>query len=142
MPRIYLSIEDDLFDLISKDAEELNTTVNVRIVNILEGMYKQNPFDYQKAIDKIINEIQQMNNGEEFTLTQLKSFSEISIARSENAKIKPNIARAKLGKQINGLVRAGHLPGVKRQNTITKNGETRLKFINRAAVYVIDRNEI
>lgn len=44
--RINLSIDDDLFNSLKKDAAEKGCTVNVYLITILEKLYKQNPFDY------------------------------------------------------------------------------------------------
>ena len=47
--RINLSIDDDLFNSLQKDATANGCTVNVYLITILEKLYKQNPFDYQSA---------------------------------------------------------------------------------------------
>ena len=41
MPRINLSIDQELFDLLQEDAEKQNCTVNVHIISILDGLYKE-----------------------------------------------------------------------------------------------------
>lgn len=137
MPRINLSIDQELFDLLQEAADEQNCTVNVHIISVLEGLYKQNPFDYQAALNKLINETTFKSNGEEFTLVGLPSFSEISTAKAEDAKIKPSIVRARLGKLFNAAVNNEKVPFVKRAKN--QNGE--LKFLNRAAVYIKNKED-
>jgi hypothetical protein len=132
MPRINLSIDQELFDLLKDAADEQNCTVNVHIISILERLYKQNPFDYQAALSNLIEETKFKSNGEEFTLVDLPSFSEISTAKAEDAKIKPSIVRARLGKLFNAAVSNGNVPFIKRAKK--ENGE--LKFSSRAAVYI------
>lgn len=140
MPRVNLSIDEDLFKCLEKDATAHNSTVNVHIISILEGLYKQNPFDYQAALNKLIDETQLKSNGEEFTLVELPSFSEICVAKAEEANVKPSIVRARLGKMFNSGVRKGNIKGVKRQ-TVVKNNKEELKFSSRAAVYVIEKSD-
>lgn len=165
MARVNLSIEDELFQRIEKDATEHNCTVNVHIISILEGLYKQypfnsqslglinqlyeqNPFNYQDALQELINDIEMLKDGTEFTLVDLPSFSKICMAKAKDANIKPAIVRARLGKMFNSAVaKAGRtddknviIKGVKRQKVV-KNGVEELKFVCRTAVYVVDRTE-
>jgi exonuclease III len=141
MPRINLSIDEKLYSILEKDAKSLNCTVNVHVISILEKIYKQNPFDYQSALNKLIEEALEKKNGDEFTLVDLPSFTEICVAKAEDAKVKPSIVRARLGKMFNSAVSTGKISGVKRQ-TVTKNGSTELKFIARAAVYVKEKKKM
>lgn len=142
MPRINLSIDDDLFNLLQEVADKRNCTVNVHIISILEGLYKQNPFDYQAALNKLIEETKEIPIGEEFTLVQLPSFANICVAKAEDAKVKPSIVRARLGKMFNAAVSSNKIDidgvKVKRQ---TKYETDELKFIARAAVYVRVKNK-
>ncbi|NIK80479.1 hypothetical protein FHS15_005669 [Paenibacillus castaneae] len=137
MARINLSISDDLFELLSNDAEQHNCTVNVYLISLLEGLYLQNPFDYEAALSKLIEEANIRPLGEEFILFDLPSFSEICIAKAENANVKPSIVRARLGKMFNSLVRIKKVGNVRRVHS--KDGS--LKFISRAAVYIREAKE-
>lgn len=132
MPRINLSIDQEVYDLLEEAAKKEKCTINVHIISILEKLYKQNPFDYQGALKTLIDEAKLMDIGKEFTLVNLPSFSEISVAKAEEAKIKPSMVRARLGKLFNAAVRSGSISFVERAKK--ENGE--LKFYNRAAVYV------
>ena len=138
MARINLSIDSDLFELLNDDAKRHNCTVNVHIISLLEKIYKQNPFDYETALSKLCKEALSKPIGEEFVLFDLPSFSEICVAKAENANLKPSIARARLGKMISSLVREGKLSNdVDGYRVIRKYEEDGTpKFISRAAVYV------
>lgn len=132
MARINLSIDDDLFELLQKDADKHSCTVNVYLITILEKLYKQSPFDYQEALITLENEAKQQPIGVDFTLVDLPSFTEISVVKAEDANLKPSIVRARLGKMFNARVRDGRVGDVKRSTDDNGN----LKFISRAAVYV------
>lgn len=139
MPRVNLSIGNKLFDSLECAAKQNNTTVNLLIINILEGIYYEHPaFDYSLALSRLIEETKSIPNGKEFTLVDLPSFSKLCVAKAEKAYLQPATVRARLGKAFNAAVRKGNVPYVKRA-TKEKNGETVLKFFSRAAVYVIDK---
>lgn len=129
--RVNLSIDGALFELLKKDAKDCNCTVNGYINIILEGLYKQNPFDYPAALETLEREAKVQSPGKDFTLAELPSFAEICVARAEDAKLKPSVVRARLGKMFNARVRAGAVGDVIRSRR--EDGE--LKFISRAAVY-------
>lgn len=132
MPRVNLSIDDDLYDLLKKAADIENCTINVHIISVLEKLYKENPFDYKSALQILIEEAKSKRIGEEFTLFELPSFSEISVVKAEKANIKSSMVRARLGKLFNAAVVKRSIPFIERAKK--ENGE--LKFYSRAAVYV------
>lgn len=132
MARINLSIDDDLFRALQNDANIHNCTVNVYLITILEKLYKQIPFDYAKALTTLEQEAQSQPANQEFTLVDLPSFTEISVAQAENANLKQSIVRARLGKMFNARVKEGKVGTVKR----SRNLKGELKFVSRTAVYV------
>ena len=132
MARINLSIDDNLYLQLQEDAERHNCTVNVYLISLLEKLYKQSPFDYQAALGTLEREALAQLPGREFTLVDLPSFGEISVARAEDANLKPSIVRARLGKMFNTRVRDGKVGDVRRSTD--KSGQ--LQFIARTAVYV------
>lgn len=136
MARINLSIDDDLFASLQSDANMHNCTVNVYLITILEKLYKQNPFDYTAALATLEKEAKLQPVNKEFTLVELPSFTEISVAKAENANLKPSIVRARLGKMFNKRVNDSMVGDVRRVRNL--NGD--LKFISRAAVYVREKN--
>lgn len=129
--RINLSLDEALYKLLEEDANQHNCTVNGYLNTMLEQIYKQNPFDYPAALEALEKEAKEQPLGKDFTLVDLPSFSEICIVRAEEAKLKPSIVRARLGKLFNARVRAKAVGDVGRSRK--DNGE--LKFISRAAVY-------
>lgn len=132
MARINLSIDKELFDFLQEDADKHNCTVNVYLITILEKLYKQNPFNYQVALEILEKEAKEQKVNQEFILADLPSFAEISVAKAENSNLKPSIVRARLGKMFNSRVGNGKVDDVKRSTLDNGN----LKFISRAAVYV------
>lgn len=131
MARINLSIDDGLFAELESDANSHNCTVNVYLITLLEKLYKQSPFDYESALTTLETEAKQQPINQEFTLVDLPSFTEISVAKAENANLKPSVVRARLGKMFNSRVRNGKVGTVVR--SLDSNGD--LKFVSRTAVY-------
>ena len=153
MPRVYLTLEQELFQRIEVDANNNNITMNLLMQNILERIYMNGlgytdivekigldtvGFDYTAALNELIEEVMRRQDGE-FTLADLESFSKLCIATSENGYLQPATMRARLGKLFNSAVRKNSgenqiVPYVERAKK--ENGE--LKFLARAAVYVKD----
>lgn len=129
--RINLSVDDELFNALQKDATTNGCTVNVYLITILEKLYKQHPFDYQTALATLESEAKNQPVGVDFTLVDLQSFQDISVAQAENANLKPSIVRARLGKMFNVRVKEKRVGDVVRSKD--SNGE--LKFSSRTAVY-------
>ena len=131
MPRINLSLEQDLYDLLMKDAQRQGCTINVYLISLLKKIYKQNPFDYAAALRELEAEALAQPIGAQFTLADLPSYRRISVAEAANSGLKPSTVRARLGRMWNSRVAEGEVGSVKRARL---NGE--LVFINRTAVYV------
>lgn len=136
--RIHLSVEDVLFTKLDKAAKQGNTTVNLLIIDILQGIYFDSvPIDYGAALSRLIEETKNLDDEqEEFILLELPSFSAIDVVQAEKGTIKPSTIRARLGKAFNEAVRRGSVPWVKRAAT----GDGTLRFRSRAALYVIDKS--
>lgn len=148
MPRVYLTLEQELFEHIEEDANKNNITMNLLMQNIFERIYMGGlnysdivekigidtvGFNYTAALTELINDTKKREDGK-FTLVELDSFSKLCIATSENGYLQPATLRARLGKLYNSAVRNNNVPCVKRAKK--DNGE--LKFLARAAVYVKD----
>jgi len=145
MQRVHLSIEDQLFESLDGTAKQNNETVNDLIINILKGIYYDHvPFNFSEALSKLTKETEALPNGKEFVLSELRSFSEICVAKADKAYVQPATIRARLGKDFNKAVREDEiLRGyVKRAKTQDKNGNSVFKFISRSAVYVIDKSVV
>lgn len=137
MPRINLSVDEDLYTLLKEAAEDEKCTVNVHIISLLEKIYKQENFDYKSAMEILIKEAEEKEINEEFSLSSLPSFSDVSVVKAEKANLKPSIVKARLGKLFNEAVRNEKIFSVKR----ARNNNEELKFYNRAALYVKKREK-
>lgn len=143
MPRINLSIDDELFNLLQEAADKRNCTINVHIISILEGLYKQNPFDYESTLAQLIEETKEIPINDDFTLVKLPSFADICVAKAEDAKVKPSMVRARLGKMFNAAVSTEKIKIDGTKVIRQKDEAGKLKFIARAAVYVrVKDNEL
>lgn len=129
--RINLSIDDDLFNSLQKDATANGCTVNVYLITMLEKLYNQNPFDYAAALSTLETEAKNQPIGVDFTLSDLPSFQTLSVVQAENANLRPSIVRARLGKMFNVRVKEGKVTNVVR----SRNSNGSLKFSSRSAVY-------
>lgn len=129
--RVNLSLDDGLLDLLKKEADQHNCTVNVYLTTLLEQIYKQKPFDYPAALKVLESEAMEMPVGVDFTLADLPSFREICVVQAQNRQLRPSTVRARLGKLFCTQVRENAVGDVRRSTQA--NGQ--LKFIARAAVY-------
>lgn len=134
MPRVNLSISQELYDQLQKDAENRNITVNHLILRVLEEKFNnQSCIDYVALLDKMISESKEMTG--DFVLADLPTYSGIEGLLIEiDAKISAASVKARLGKMYNEAVRKKVIPEVNRA-IIEKNGVEELKFLSRAAVY-------
>ena len=140
MARVNLSIDDNVFAKIKREADDKSTTVNLLIIDILENLYGNENFNYSVALKTLVDEaeayVKNPCNDREFTLLKLPSFSEICVAKAGAAKIQPSMIRARLGKMFNTMVRSGSVKGVSR--AIDEKGN--LKFIEKTVVYTANKN--
>lgn len=134
MPRVNLSISQELYDQLQKEAEKGNITVNHLILSILEDKYcNQSSIDYVALLDKMISESKDMKG--DFVLADLPTYASIDgMLIERDAKISAASVKARLGKMYNEAVRKEVIPGVDRALT-EKDGVQELKFLSRAAVY-------
>ena len=135
MPRVNLSISEDLYKKLQKAADKKKITVNSLILDTLEDEYNTAVrYDYTAALQLMISESRKMKK--EFTLSDLPTFSDVDQVLAENhINESPASVRARLGKMYNEAVRKGTVKGVERA-VVNRNGVEELKFWNRAAVYV------
>lgn len=134
MPRVNLSISQELYDQLQKEAEKGNITVNHLILSVLEEKYGEaNKIDYVVLLDKMIAESKQMTG--DFVLADLPTYAGIdNILVEIEANVSAPSVKARLGKMYNEAVRKQAIPDVDRA-VIEKNGTQELKFLSRAAVY-------
>lgn len=134
MPRVNLSISQELYNQLQKEAEKSSITVNHLILSVLEEKYSnQSSVDYVVLLDKMITESKQMTG--DFVLADLPTYSGIEEMLIETkTNISAASVKARLGKMYNEAVRKEVIPGVNRA-IIERNGAEELKFLSRAAVY-------
>ena len=134
MPRINLSISDDLYNQLQKAADKQKITVNSLILETLEDKFNTAVrYDYTAALKLMVAESKKMEK--EFTLSDLPTFADVEqVLIENNIKESPASVRARLGKMYNEAVKKGSINGVERAVT-NKNGVEELKFWCRAAVY-------
>ena len=134
MPRINLSISDDLYEQLLEAARQENITVNYIVCETLEEKFgKRTVYDYSFALTNMIKEAKTMET--DFTLADLPTFAEVGDVLDEyGIKESPAQVRSRLGKMFNEAVRQGTAEGIQRA-VVVKNGVEELKFLSRAAVY-------
>ncbi len=135
MPRVNLSISQELYDQIEKAAKKENITVNYCICEMLEEKFsKSTVYDYSTALTNMIAEGRTMEK--DFTLADLPTFAYVGDVIDEyKIKESPAQVRARLGKMFNEAVRKGTAKGIERA-VVEKDGKQEYKFLSRAAVYV------
>ncbi len=141
MPRINLSISNELFSAMEQTANKKNIPINLVAISALEQIFLEEQVDYTELLNKMLKDIDNLpKEKKEFILFDLPSFKSINVATCKDGIVKPTTLRARLGKAFNELVRTDSVKGVSRATTIDIHGKEALKFDHRAAVYAIDWN--
>lgn len=129
MKRLYLSMDDRLFEAIAKEAEKKGIPPTSLVIGNLEDLYlKDEAIDYEAVLNSICNEAKQMPPNIPFLLAELPSFNDLIISTAEKAHISPSPVRARIGKSFNAAVKAGKVKNVIRAKR--ENG----KLLNKAGV--------
>ena len=127
MKRLYLSMDDRLFEAIAKEAEKKGIPPTSLVIGNLEDLYlKDEAIDYEAVLNSICNEAKPPNIP--FLLAELPSFNDLIISTAEKAHISPSPVRARIGKSFNAAVKAGKVKNVIRAKR--ENG----KLLNKAGV--------
>ncbi len=126
-------MEEDLMSDVKEAAEKAGVSMNTWINNLLEDTLRgQRSFDDAQVFREMIEEIQVREfENNEFLLSELDAFAQLSVSTAEKGYLQPSTLRARVGKAFNLAVRQGQVPGVTRAKD--KRGD--LKFRFRAAVY-------
>lgn len=115
MKRLYLTLDDRLYERIQTEAEEKGVPPTSLVVGNLEDLYLRNEaVDYKQLLNILINEAKQRQIDEPFLLADLPSFRDLVIASAKKAHISPSTVRARIGKSFNAAVRNGKVGSVKR----------------------------
>jgi len=106
MKRLYLTLDDRLFEKIQAEAEKKGIPPTSLVVGNLEDLYLRNEaVDYKGLLNTLIDEAKQKPLDEPFLLAELPSFRELIIASAKKAHISPSTVRARIGKSFNAAVR-------------------------------------
>lgn len=128
MKRLYLSLDDRLYEKIMVVAEKKGIPPTSLVIGNLEDLYmRTDAIDYDGLLDVICKEAKERSN-EPFLLSDLPSFSNLIIASADKAHISPSTIRARIGKSFNAAVRNGKVGNVVRAKKA--NGQ----LINKAGV--------
>lgn len=115
MKRLYLTLDDRLFEEIQAAAEKKGIPPTSLVVANLEDLYLRNEaVDYEGLLNTLCDEAKQKPFDEPFLLAELPSFSDLIISSAEKAHISPSPVRARIGKSFNAAVRNGKVRNVKR----------------------------
>ncbi len=96
MPRINLSISEDLYKQLQKAADKQKITVNSLILETLEDKFNTAVrYDYTAALKLMVAESKKMEK--EFTLSDLPTFADVEqVLIENNIKESPASVRARL----------------------------------------------
>lgn len=137
MKRLYLSMDDRLFEAIAKEAEKKGIPPTSLVIGNLEDLYlKDEAIDYEAVLNCICYEAKQMPPNVPFLLAELPSFNDLIISTAEKAHISPSPVRARIGKSFNAAVKAGKVENVLRAKR--ENG----KLLNKAGVAMYVKKNI
>lgn len=115
MKRLYLTLDDRLFEGILAVAETKGISPTSLVVGNLEDLYLRNEaVDYEGLLNTLFEEAKQKPYDEPFLLAELPSFGDLIISSAEKAHISPSPVRARIGKSFNSAVRNEKVGNVKR----------------------------
>ncbi|MDE7088534.1 MAG: hypothetical protein K2O54_00270, partial [Prevotella sp.] len=114
MKRLYLSLDDRLYEEIMVVAERKGIPPTSLVVGNLEDLYmRTEAIDYDGLLEVICKEAKERSN-EPFLLSELPSFSSLIVASADKAHISPSTIRARIGKSFNAAVKNGKVGNVVR----------------------------
>lgn len=134
--RLYLTLDERLFEKIKATAESKGTTPSNLVVSNLEDLYlKDEAINYDKLLEVLIDEANEYEKNVPFLLADLPSFNDLIIATAQKAHISPSPIRARMGKSFNAAVRNGCARNVGRAIRADAGIKTRSNdFLNKAGV--------
>ena len=104
MPRVNLSINQNIYDKIKHQADIQGISVNNMIFSYLQKEYGEDEFDYIVALDCLQQEA--MEKDGYFSLWELPTFKDIDQAKTSES---PEQIRARLGKMFHDSVQNGQV---------------------------------
>ena len=134
MKKILLTLDDELYEMIEKDASAGISTVNDRILHILHVTYKTGEYSYEDAIMEMVEEVSSVDLNTPFTLIDLVCFEGVIKKKATASNISVQAVRRILGKKFNRAVAHGLITNIER--AYEDDGKSKLLNIKRAAAYV------
>ncbi len=129
MRRLYLTLDDRLFERIQEAAEKKGIPATSVVVNNLEDLYlKKDGVDYDEILATLYEEAKRQPPNVPFLLGELPSFAELIIASADKAHVSPATIRARVGKCFNSAVRNKKLDAIERAKKLDGS------LLNRAGV--------
>ena len=108
MPRVNLSINQDMYDKIKRQADIQGISVNNMIFSQLQKQYGDDEFDYIVALDCLKQEAMEQEGY--FSLWELPTFKGINDLKTKlGATESPEQIRARLGKMFHDSVESGQV---------------------------------
>lgn len=129
MKRLYLTLDDRLYEEIIVVAKRKGIPPTSLVVGNLEDLYMRNEaIDYNGLLEILSKEAQDRKCNEPFLLSELPSFSNLIVSSADKAHISPSTIRARIGKSFNVAVRNSKVGNIVRARK--ENGQ----LINKAGV--------
>ena len=144
MKRIYLNVEDSLFNVLQKEAVERKTSISNMIVGRLcEDFLSEKTADFdclKLLIDDALRFESNNEYGEPFTITNLEALSKTELL--EKKEYKRSTQRPAVAKAFNAVVRKGQLPGIACLVEVKKDGSVAAVKTNRNSTYILIKDRI
>ena len=142
--RLYLTLDERLFEKIKETAESKSLTPATLVVRNLEDLYmKSEAVDYDNLLATLIEEAKAYTVNEPFLLADLPSFKNLIISTAKKAHISPSPVRARIGRAFNTAVQKGQTGNVVRAKRADVNLKSRPDDnLNRAGVAMFINKEI
>ena len=134
MPRVNLSINQDMYDKIKHQADIQGISVNNMIYSQLQKQYGTDEFDYIVALDCLKQDAMEQDGY--FCLWELPTFRSIDdMASGSNSNESPEQIRARLGKMFHDSVENGQVWDVEIHTGKIEIPQHKSKRPGRAVVY-------
>lgn len=134
MPRVNLSINQEMYERIKRQADVQGISVNNMIYNQLQKQYGSGEFDYIVALDCLKQDA--MEKDSYFCLWELPTFKNIEkMTNGSESNESPEQIRARLGKMFHDAVKNGQVYDVEIYTGKTDALHWKTKRPGRAVVY-------
>lgn len=144
MKRIYLNVEDKLFNVLQQEATRQNTSISNMIVARLCEDYLSVKTKDDDCLKLLVADALKFNDenvyGKLFTITDLEAVKKTELL--EKKEYKRSAQRPAVAKAFNALVRKGQLPGIACLVEVKKDGSVAAVKTNRNSTYILIKDLI